>query len=237
MALKSLARFADAISVSAGDSQKYFTKKVVVTGYPVRPELAGWKKSKALTALELDDEGPVLLVVGGSKGAHSINEAVVPQLPSLLELAQVVHVSGTADWPAVQTARKGLTSAQRRRYHVFPYLHEQIGAALAAADLVVARAGASSLGEFPFFGLPAVLVPYPHAWRYQKVNADYLAERGAAVIVKDELLGTDLLPVVRDLLENPAKRAAMSRAMKSLAHPQAAQALAGQILQLGGGHL
>ena len=71
---------------------------------------------------------------------------------------------------------------------------------------VIARAGASTLGEFPFFGLPAILVPYPHAWRYQKVNADYLAERGAAVIVKDEMLKTDLLPVIRDLLANPSKR-------------------------------
>ena len=108
-----------------------------------------------------------------------------------------------------------------------------MGAALASADLVISRAGASSLGEFPFFGLPAILVPYPHAWRYQKVNADYLAERGAAVIVKDEMLKTDLLTVIRDLLANPSKRKAMSKAMKSLSHPQAAQAIAEQIVRLG----
>ena len=72
------------------------------------------------------------------------------------------------------------------------YLHE-MGAALAAADLVVSRAGASSLGEFPLFALPAVLVPYPHAWRYQKVNADYLSRRGAAIILEDHRLNEDLI--------------------------------------------
>ena len=112
-----------------------------------------------------------------------------------------------------------------------------MGAALASADLVISRAGASTLGEFPFFGLPAILVPYPHAWRYQKVNADYLAERGAAVIVKDEMLKNELLPVIKDLLANPSKREAMSKAMKSLSHPQAAQAIAEQIMQLGGQRL
>ena len=78
---------------------------------------------------------------------------------------------------------------------------------------------------------------YPHAWRYQKVNADYLAKRGAAVIVKDELLMDGLMPVIKELLANPSKRAAMSKTMKSLSHPQAAQALAGQIIQLGGQRL
>ncbi len=237
LALKSLARFADRIAVSAAESQKYFSRKVIVTGYPLRPDLTAWTRQRGRRALQLDENAPVLLVVGGSKGAHSINRVIVPNLPSLLDMAQIVHISGPSDWEVVQTARAGLTSAQQTRYHAFPYLHEEMGAALASADLVVARAGASTLGEFPYFGLPAILVPYPYAWRYQKVNADYLAQRGAAVIVKDELLEEELLLVVKDLLENPAKLQAMHAAMKSLAHAQAAQAIAEQLLDLGGQRL
>jgi UDP-N-acetylglucosamine--N-acetylmuramyl-(pentapeptide) pyrophosphoryl-undecaprenol N-acetylglucosamine transferase len=90
------------------------------------------------------------------------------------------------------------------------------------------------LGEFPFFGLPAVLVPYPYAWRYQKVNADYLTQHGAAILLQDERLQTELLPVVKGLLNDPSRRQAMGIAMKSLVQPQAAEAIAGQLLDLGG---
>jgi UDP-N-acetylglucosamine--N-acetylmuramyl-(pentapeptide) pyrophosphoryl-undecaprenol N-acetylglucosamine transferase len=234
LALKSLARFADRIAVSAEESRRYFSKQVIVTGYPVRAEMQSWTRDKGRVALMLDNELPVLLVVGGSKGARSINQAVVQHLSALLKMAQVVHVTGQLDWDTVETAKATLTTKEMRRYHAFAYLHEEIGAALAAADLVVARAGASTLGEFPFFGLPAILVPYPHAWRYQKVNADYLAQRGAAAIIRDELLQNELLGVVTDLLENPSKREAMQAAMRSLARPQAARAIAEQIIDLGG---
>ncbi len=237
LALKSLARFADRIAVTAEESQKYFSRKVVVTGYPLRTDLTEWTKQNARQTLKLDDDLPVLLIVGGSKGARSINQVVVPNLPTLLDMAQVVHISGQLDWEVVQTARSGLTSAHRTRYHAFPYLHEEMGAALASADLVLARAGASTLGEFPFFGLPAILVPYPYAWRYQKVNADYLAQRGAAVVVKDELLKSELLDVVKALIENPTKRNAMRTAMKSLARARAADVIAEQLFELGGQRL
>jgi UDP-N-acetylglucosamine--N-acetylmuramyl-(pentapeptide) pyrophosphoryl-undecaprenol N-acetylglucosamine transferase len=155
-------------------------------------------------------------------------------LPALLEIAQIIHISGHLDWPTVEAAAKNLSKEYSARYHAMPYLHE-MGAALAAADLVVSRSGASTLGEFPFFGLPAVLVPYPHAWRYQKVNADYLAERGAAVILQDEILKERLLPLVKDLLLNPAKRRAMRAAMQSLSHSAAAADIAGQLIELAGG--
>ncbi len=233
LALKSVARFADYIAVSVADSQKYFARRVHATGYPLRPELAGWDAGKGRRALGLAEDLPTLLIFGGSKGARSINLAVVPNLPVLLERAQVVHISGAADWPAIETARAGLMSAQKSRYHAFPYLHEEMGAALASADLVISRAGASTLGEFPFFGLPAVLVPYPHAWRYQRINADYLAQRGAAVVLRDDALAQELFPAVKALLDNPAKLAAMRAAMRSLAQPQAAQAIAAQLLALG----
>lgn len=234
VALKALAHFADRIAVSAEESQKYFKSNVVVTGYPLRSDLLEWTRESGRAALELNDELPVLLVMGGSKGARSINQAVAAQLGTLLGMAQIIHVTGQLDWVTIQKARASLTTTERQRYHAFPYLHEEMGAALAAADLAVVRAGASTLGELPLHGLPAILVPYPHAWRYQKVNADHLAQRGAAVILADELLPQQLVRVITDLLENPSKRRAMQTALSSLRRPLAAQAIADQLVELGG---
>lgn len=233
LAIKALARFADRIAVSTQDSQAYFEKKVTVTGYPLRSALANWSRQMARTALGLTSRLPVLLIFGGSKGARSINLAVLSRLPELLEMAEVVHISGQLDWEEVGKAEAGLSAGLKKRYHTFPYLHE-MGKALAAADLVISRAGASSLGELPFFGLPAVLVPYPHAWRYQKVNAEALAKHGAAVILEDSRLQEDLINTVKVLLENPGKRKSMQTAMQSLARPNAAQAVASQLVELAG---
>jgi undecaprenyldiphospho-muramoylpentapeptide beta-N-acetylglucosaminyltransferase len=233
LALKTLSRFADRISVTAPDSQRYFNKKVIITGYPLRPDLSSWDRYQARTALGLSSNKPTLLVFGGSKGARSLNRAVLAQLPTLLELAEVVHISGQLDWDEIEEAEAGLKSAQRKRYHTFPYLHA-MGQALAAADLVISRAGASTLGEFPFFELPAILVPYPYAWRYQKVNASYMAQRGAAVIVDDSRLEEELLDTIKVLLDNPGKRRSMQAAMRSLAKPEAAQTIANQLMELAG---
>jgi len=233
LALKTLARFADRITVTAQDTQNYFIKNVVVTGYPLRPDLSTWARYQARTALGLSSDKPTVLIFGGSKGARSLNRAILSHLPALLELAEVVHISGQLDWDEIEEAETGLTSAQRKRYHTFPYLHE-MGKALAAADLVISRAGASCLGEFPFFELPAVLVPYPYAWRYQKVNASYLADRGAAVILDDSRLREELLDTIKVLIENPGKRKSMKAAMRSLSKPDAAQAIASQLIELAG---
>jgi UDP-N-acetylglucosamine--N-acetylmuramyl-(pentapeptide) pyrophosphoryl-undecaprenol N-acetylglucosamine transferase len=175
-------------------------------------------------------------VFGGSKGARSINRALFPALPALLPDMQVVHVSGTLDWSEAGAALAALPgqvgAALAQRYHAYPYLHEEMGAALAAADLVVSRAGASSLGEFPQFGLPSILVPYPYAWRYQRVNAEYLQSRGAAVMVKDADLPQQLVETVRSLLLNPARLQPMRAAAASLARPDAAAAIAHLLVDL-----
>jgi len=109
-----------------------------------------------------------------------------------------------------------------------------MGSALAAADLVISRAGASALGEYPLFGLPAVLIPYPHAWRYQKVNADYLTRRGAAIILEDQALKVELFDTLNVLLENPNKLKAMRAAMFELSHPRAAEKIASKLIELAG---
>jgi UDP-N-acetylglucosamine--N-acetylmuramyl-(pentapeptide) pyrophosphoryl-undecaprenol N-acetylglucosamine transferase len=233
LALKSLTRFADVIAVTTEQSQRYFTKKVFETGYPLRADLTLWERQMAARHLGLTGGRPVLLVFGGSKGARSINHAVTNNIPDLLQKFEIVHISGDPDWPMVKHTREQLPPELAARYHAMPYLHE-MGAALASADLVVSRAGASALGEYPVFGLPAVLVPYPHAWRYQKVNAEYLAYRGAAVILEDHRLTNELVVTLNVLLENKNKLKSMRAAMFELSHPRAAEKIASALIQLAG---
>jgi UDP-N-acetylglucosamine--N-acetylmuramyl-(pentapeptide) pyrophosphoryl-undecaprenol N-acetylglucosamine transferase len=173
------------------------------------------------------------LIFGGSQGARSINRAMLLHLQALLQKFEIIHLTGELDWQTVNTEREQLPLELADHYHALPYLHE-MGAALAAADLVVSRAGASSLGEFPLFGLPAILVPYPHAWRYQKVNADYLARRGAAVLLEDQRLNDELLVTLKILLDNPNKLKAMRAAMFGLSHPRAADKIASTLIKLAG---
>ena len=233
MAIKSIARFTDVIAVTTEQSQKYFNKRVYETGYPIRPDLALWDRQTAHQHLGISGKLPVVLVFGGSKGARSINMAVLNNLQALLEKCEIIHLSGDGDWEIVKSQREGLPVELASRYHALAYLHE-MGAALAAADLVVSRAGASALGEFPLFALPAILVPYPHAWRYQKVNADYLTRRGAAIILQDNRLDDELLVTLTVLLANPNKLKAMRAAMFELSHPRAAEKIASALLELAG---
>jgi len=239
-AVRFIARLAARAAVTVEDSCSYFpAHKVVVTGYPVRAEFHAIDRTRARAALGLGPgqgsngpaEAPVLLVMGGSRGARGINKPLSEMLEQILELAQVIHLSGELDWPWVQERREALPEKLKTRYHVFPYLHE-IGRALAAADLALCRAGASTLGELPFFGLPAVLAPYPHAWRYQRVNADWLVGRGAAIRLDEERLGDELLPTLHRLLGDRAALEEMAGRMKGLARPDAADRLAGELLIL-----
>lgn len=234
LALKYLSKFSSCIALTAEPSRQFFGKRrQVVTGYPTRPELKGWDEASGRKALSLKKDQPVLLVFGGSKGARSINRAILATLADILEMAQVVHITGQLDWQEVETARGQLSQKQQERYHIYPYLHEEMGAALASADLVVSRAGASTLGELPLFGLPAILVPYPYAWRYQKVNAGYLVEKGGAILLEDEKMSTQLFSTIQSLFTDPQRLEAMRTNMRSLAVPDAADRIAQLILELG----
>lgn len=234
LALRALARLADHIAVSTEESMSYFPKSMplTVTGYPTRRELTSWSREDARRTLNLYQDLPTLLVFGGSKGARSINQAVLANLPALLENVQIVHISGHLDWEMVKNAHMELKVDLASRYHPYPYLHQEMGAALVAADLVLSRAGAAILGEYPLFGLPAILVPYPYAWRYQEVNAQYLEKQGAAVVIEDEVLSAKLLEVVKGLLNDRPRFVSMRMAMASLARPQAAETIARLILEM-----
>ena len=232
LAVKFVARFARKIGVTTDDSMRYFpARKVIVTGYPTRSDLAQADRAAAIRRFDLVEDRQTLLVFGGSKGARSINRALTPLLESLLKKYQVIHISGATDAAEVLGKRAELPDELQRHYHVFEYVHE-MGLALAAADLVVSRAGASILGEYPLFGLPSILVAYPYAWRYQKVNADYLVAHGAAIRLDDETLSETLGPTIDRVLGDGAQRQAMSRAARSLARPDPALKLAQALQEL-----
>ena len=237
MALKALARFADVIALTDESSRKFFskTKKMVVTGYPKREELRRVPREQALRAFDFSSELPVLLVIGGSKGAHSLNLAIFENLASLLQKTQVLHLTGQLDWEEARLKKRSLDAGLEARYQPLPYLHEEMSAAFSCASLVLSRAGASTLGELPFYGLPALLVPYPYAWRYQKVNADYLAQTGAAVIVENAELSSRLDALVGRLLSDSQRLSAMGEKMSKLAAPAAAQKIADLLVQLAAG--
>ena len=225
MALNYLSKSANVITVVCRDSVNYFKdpEKIKITGYPTRKDIQQWDKADALKVFGLSDDLPVLFVFGGSKGARSINHALRANLSALLPRCQIIHVTGTTDWEDMQQFFNGLPDEEKRNYKIFPYLHEEMGAAFSAADLIISRAGASTLGEFPLFGVPGILVPYPYAWRYQKVNADYLVSKNAALMIKDEDLSGKMTETVTDLLDHPEKLSAMKVAMQGLAMPDAAQ--------------
>jgi UDP-N-acetylglucosamine--N-acetylmuramyl-(pentapeptide) pyrophosphoryl-undecaprenol N-acetylglucosamine transferase len=238
-AIRFLSRFARVIACSTEASSAYLpAAKLVVTGYPVRPDIRAanaMSKAEALAQFGLVEGRPTLFVFGGSRGARSINRALLAALPSLLAEMQVIHISGTLDWPVVEQAAAELPASVREVYRPYPYLHQEMGAAFRAADLVVARAGASMLGEGPTFALPAILAPYPHAWRYQKVNADYLADRGAAIRLDDDKLAQQLAPTVLGLARDRERLAAMGKAASALDRPDAAERLARVFIGLAQG--
>ncbi|MBX3012836.1 MAG: UDP-N-acetylglucosamine--N-acetylmuramyl-(pentapeptide) pyrophosphoryl-undecaprenol N-acetylglucosamine transferase [Caldilineaceae bacterium] len=236
----------------------YPTGKAVVTGYPVRQELvelagdevagdevadvrkqvAARRAARCQLATQLqrplctDDNFPLVMVWGGSQGSRNINEALWTALPQILPHAHVLHVVGERDWQTWQSKlqQSPVPTEQWQRYHPVAYLHEEMTLALAAADLTVARAGASTLGEFPVARLPAVLVPHPGV--NQRQNAEYLVEHGGAVLLDDHTLAQQLAPTLLELIQDRTRRQRMEMALAKLAKPQAAQAIAEQLVQL-----
>lgn len=247
LAVKALSLLAKEVAVSFPEVQAHFGKKAVVTGYPVRPELlqaaldrfASRQVLAERFGIPMPKEGaeesqPLLLVFGGSRGARSINQAIWKQMAQLLTVGHILHIVGERDWSMLEEAMPDLPEELARRYHPVPYLHDEMAQALAGADLVVARAGASTLGEFPIAHLPAILVPLPLTGVQQAANAHKLADAGGALIIEDAHLERDLAPAVVDLLTDEKRRLKMGSRMASLARPQAALNIASRAVQLAG---
>ena len=234
LAIKALQRFADKVAVTVAASAEYFPPgKTVVTGYPLQDNRLKATPEKAREHFNLDAARQTLLVFGGSRGARNINIALGANLRQLLDDGlQVLHITGEFDWERAMREVRELK--EHPDYRAFPYLHDDMGLAFAAADLAICRAGASTLAELPLFALPVILAPYPHAWHYQKVNADYLSERGAAIRMNDEDMPANLYAVVSALINDEERLREMSRRSGALANPDGAERLARLLIETGG---
>jgi UDP-N-acetylglucosamine--N-acetylmuramyl-(pentapeptide) pyrophosphoryl-undecaprenol N-acetylglucosamine transferase len=231
-AVRLLAIMATRIATTTERSVRELPKgKTVVAGYPVRSSFWHANRDEARRALGLPGDALVLLVSGASQGAHSLNVAVANRLDELLELCHIVHLTGRVDEEHHRSLRDALPEPARGRYHVFGFLDDMAGA-MAAADLALMRAGASTLGELPAAGLPAVLVPGFYEGGYdQTANARYLEAQGAALVVENSQLGR-MLAVVRELLSDGERRREMANAARRLAQPDAAKRLGTMITEL-----
>jgi UDP-N-acetylglucosamine--N-acetylmuramyl-(pentapeptide) pyrophosphoryl-undecaprenol N-acetylglucosamine transferase len=242
LAVRLLGRSVQSIAVSFEQVRRAFPvavqHKVWVSGYPVRKALLDAASGEAsrrelgLKAFRLCSELKTVLVMGGSRGARPINRALIACLPALLQHCQVVHITGQLDWPWVEDEQARLPPESRARYRAYPYLHEELPAAMAAADLVVARAGAATLAEFPAVGLPSILVPYPYSGQHQEANADFMVERGASLRLDDGTLDSSLEAAVLHLLEDEPALAHMREAAQALARPDAVLLLARELCRL-----
>lgn len=225
--VRATAYWATQVAISFPEVARYLPKnKSVVTGYPVRSEFAHVDRIKARQGFRLDPNARTITILGGSLGAHAINQAVVANLDRLASLTQIIHITGKEDETGVREQVMRIAPEFQDRVRVYGYLDREMAEALAAADIVIARAGAATLGEFPALGLPAVLVPYPYSGKHQDKNAEFLASRGAAVQVDNDSLAKELVPTLRRLLDDPEQLNRMTLASRAMAVPDAANRIA-----------
>lgn len=228
-------RWADRIAVSVPGSADRFRRaeRCAVTGNPVRRDIATLDRDslqvEARERFGLEPDRPTLLVFGGSQGARSINRAIVAAHPHWGDQTlQVLHATGRVTHEATATAwAQAREQGGGPKVKVLDFI-ESMADAYAAADLVICRAGATSIAELTALGIPSILVPYPHATAdHQVENARALERAGGAIMIRDDDLDADaLLAACLPLLREPERRQAMADAARAFGRPDAADNVA-----------
>jgi UDP-N-acetylglucosamine--N-acetylmuramyl-(pentapeptide) pyrophosphoryl-undecaprenol N-acetylglucosamine transferase len=214
------ARFCQRVFLGFDAAKAYFpNRQTTTTGTPARPEILHLPtRAEAAARFGLDPARPVIVVTGGSQGARRLNELRAEAAASLPAETQVLHIAGALDHDRVAEIAHG-----REGYRVLGFC-DQMASAYAVADLVIARAGASSLTEIALAGRPSILVPYPHAADdHQTCNARVFADAGAGVLAREsDLTAASLAELAAGILADPEKHARMVAATRTLAVPDAA---------------
>ena len=210
-----LSRFARVVATGYVESAQYLHAKSVVTGTPVRAEFTNRRPN-------FPPRPSRVLILGGSQGAHRINEAIAAALPELTGRLQldVWHQTGPRDLPQMEAVGARLDRAAA--YHPFAFA-DDLADKVHAADLVLSRAGASAISEVSAAGIPMVLVPGPFAGGHQRLNAQPFERAGAAVLIpNEECDGPRIVRELSEIVENPPRYSKMVDAMRELGRPHAA---------------
>lgn len=239
LATKINARFVDTVALSFDRSRSFInspSSRILVTGNPVRPAVVGGNRDDALRRFDLNGELPLVYITGGMQGARALNQVVGDALPKLLGYVECVHQCGPAsihdDAAQLREKASELPAEYRARYRIVETVGDELGDLYAASSLVVGRSGAGTINELGALGIPSILVPLPGA-EEQRQNALQLATAGGAIVVsQDELTASWLAEEIRELVSHPERLQAMASAARSQAHPDAAAAIADELLRL-----
>ncbi len=234
-----LAKFSRRVAITYPSAEIYFlSRQTALTGNPVREEVGKGDINAARVSLGLSESKPVVLILGGSQGAQSINKAITSILPQLLENYQVIHQTGERNYDEVihhLAAEHGI-KAGHEGYFPLGFLDiEKLKHALAAADLVVSRAGANTISEIAACGKPAILIPLDSSANdHQRMNAYELARVGGAAVLEENNLGAyTLLEKINKILGDENLRRTMGEKIRAFYHPNAAEHIAEGLIELG----
>ncbi len=233
------ARFARRVFVSFASAAVYFNlQKTQVTGTPIREGLLVGRTAKEPTkeTLGFDSQSSLTLILGGSQGSQRINQFILESIVALVKETQVLHQTGAANLPEVARLSRAalIDESFQNRYKAVGYFEKDLSLALAAADLVVARAGSNTIAEVASFGIPMILIPLSDAANdHQKLNAYEFAKNGGAVVIEEANLFEGIfLGQLKAILGNEELRAKMSAAASQFFLPDAAGKIVEELLRL-----
>ncbi len=227
-------KFCKYIAVSYPETQKYFLdEKVLLTGNPIRKELLEGNPQRAYERWKLNDQIPVIFVVGGSQGSKAINNAITKAIKEITKTAQIVHMTGKDEYENTisEAGKRGFKSGHSK-YRAISFLNrEEMADMYSIASLVISRAGANTITEIAANKLVSILIPMES--HDQPMNAFYLAKKGGALVLEESNLGPHILvSKIEELLHSATLRKQMSENIAEFYHPDAAKKIVDGILKM-----
>ncbi len=234
-------KFAERVAISYSEVAEYFPpEKTAITGNPLRRDILNPVPEGAKKYLKLQEDLPVILIIGGSLGAQKINNTILDSLEDLLNRYQIIHQTGVANLEEIQNRSRVILQnhPHKNNYQTFPYLNDlAMRMSAGVADVVISRAG-SAIFEIAHWGIPAIIIPIPENISHDQTNNAFTyARTGAAVVIEETNLSDSVLVSELDrILLNPELKASMKNKAKNFSRPDAGKVIAQEIIDIATSH-